>query len=185
MKLSKIIRLRIGNRLLAIKVFAWNTQVHNHTGITNQTPDGMLVPFWDFQEGTSLGEIIGTLRDVQQEWGLSTIYILQTNPKESYRAFCLDKVDFQEAIAILSSTSYIDINYLRSLAMRKLNVIRVTEKEGTKNKIVEVLDTWNNNLRKQSSHHGLFFGKLYGHVTINEYPESRLQVKLSRYETLR
>jgi len=184
MKIERKFRLRFGNRILAFKFLMWNSKVFDHTGISNQCNDGYYIPFWDFANLSPpipLALIASALKEAQEMFELSDIYIIQTKPRPSYRAFCLDKIPFQEAVTILGYTRFIDINYLRTLASRGRAIIRISQKPDTKNEIVAVLK--GRGRREISTHHMVFLAKLYGFSTkMYGFP---IKITLSRYESLR
>lgn len=187
MRINKTFRLRIGkSRLLAIKIQAWNKELHTHYGITNETPERLkkYIPFWDFQENTTQSEVESALREIQKEYCLSTIYILQTKPNPSYRAIAFDELDWQEYIAILASTSFIDLDYLRFTVMRGRAVIRISEKDGTKNTLVGWIHGYAIG-RKVSAHHRTFFNALYPEIKPVFPMPKPIKVRLSKYESFR
>src|SRR6058998_567963 len=156
MRLNKIIRIPLPrNRLLAFKLFMWYEKMNVHYGVTNEVPSGGYIPFWDFREDIPLDILQEEMIDVQERHKLSNIYFLQTTPKQSFRAFSLDVMSFNRYISILSDTNWIDQSYLKHTVMRGRAVIRITEKDGTKNKLVSVLYDDKHNLL--SNHHASFF----------------------------
>jgi hypothetical protein len=181
------LRLRIGKRLIGVTVRFWNSNIYTRYGIENTTSDGKWVPFWDFKEGIELIDIAHDLSFVQDEFGLSTIYIIQSYPRASFRAFCLDKVEFKELIQILGSTQYIDMNYLRFLAIRRKNVIRIISKEGDSDRIITKLEN-KSVLRQKSFSHAMIFNKVYD-LNLKElfdyFVKEPVKVTLSKYESLR
>lgn len=182
--MKKIHKIRIGNWKLGFQW--WFQKVYDRIGIDNTCFDGKYVPFWDFQDDpvTPLSRITIALNQIADEWGLSTIYVVQSSPHESYRAFCFDKVDFRENLAILAETDWVDQNYLRSFARYKRSVIRVIPKRerGDHDKIVSQLDH-TTMLRPKSLQHAFFFHKMYG-VGSNVIPV-HLNIKRSQYESFR
>ncbi|HYT45170.1 MAG TPA: hypothetical protein VEP90_22780, partial [Methylomirabilota bacterium] len=134
MRFNKTIKLRLGKRLLSFRISFWNVQTHIRYGITNETVDGKLIPFFDFKEGYELIDIAHELSLIQEAWGLSTIYIIQSYPRASFRAFCLDKCDFEELVSILCGIKYIDFQYFRNLVNRRKSVLRIISKEGDQDK---------------------------------------------------
>jgi hypothetical protein len=186
MRFSKIFRFTLGSRILAIKINTWNQELHTHYGITNQTPEGKFIPFWDFIEDIPIEMMIASLRKVQYQFNLEDIYILQTYPKESYRAFCFDEFDFQDYITILSSTDLIDWSYLKHTVMRNRAVIRVTEKDGTKNRLIQILHGMDHDkLFPTAIHHRAFFSAIYPELPIPRIIPRPIKVRLSRYESFR
>jgi hypothetical protein len=187
MRFSKIFRFTLGSRILAVKINAWNQELHTHYGITNQIPNSnKVIPFWDFDEKAPINYIIGALKIVQQQFGLSDIFILQTYPKESYRAFCFDEFAFEDYIMILVSTRCIDWSYLKHTIMRGRAVIRVTEKDGTKNKLIKTLDgEESNDLFPTSIHHRAFLSAIYPEIPKPRIIPRPIKVRLSKYESFR
>jgi hypothetical protein len=182
------LRFRIGKRLIGVTVRFWNSNIHTRYGIENTTSDKKWIPFWDFKEGIELIDIAHDLSFVQDEFGLSTIYIIQSYPRASFRAFCLDKVEFKELIQILGSTQYIDMNYLRFLAIRRKNVIRIISKEGDSDRIICTLKE-KSILREKSFSHAVIFSKAYN-MDLKELLENQITIEpvkitLSKYESLR
>ncbi len=79
-----IIRIPLFGRTLAFQIRTWIAKISTHYGVTNQTPDGYFIPMWDFAEDRDLEEIMYSLSKVQDEFGLSTIYVLQTFPTDRF-----------------------------------------------------------------------------------------------------
>ncbi len=184
MRLQKLIRLSLGSRILAIKVNIWNQELHNHYGITNETSDGKYIPFWDFVEDIPIEYIYKALRSIQMKHLLGDIYVLQTYPKESYRAFSLDPMPFQFFVSILAGTRYIDINYLKHSVIRGRAVIRITEKDGTKNILIKRLSCGGETTR--SPHHEAFFNAIYPEVHLSqETSPNPIKVAIHKYESFR
>lgn len=185
--MRKKIRFRLGSHVIAMQF--WNIQVKDRLGITNECEDGMLLPFFDFQNEpvTELYNVYHALDSTVQEWGLSTAYVIQSYPRISYRAFCLDKVTFRECIAILSGTDYIDENYIRSLGRRRHSVLRVLSKEGDQDKCVSMIRS-QSVLRKKSARHAVFFKVMYGitlPLDVNIPKEETVSLPMWRYESKR
>jgi hypothetical protein len=187
MRFSKIFRFTLGSRILAVKINAWNQELHTHYGITNQVPNsGLVIPFWDFIENLPIPYLLASLRKVQADFNLSDIIVLQTYPKESYRAFAFDELTFQDYITILSSTRYIDWSYLKHTIMRNRAVIRVTEKDGTKNKVLTILDgKETDDMFPRSIHHRAFFSVIYPELPKPRIIPRPIKVRLSKYESFR
>lgn len=184
MKFNTSFRLRIGNRLFTVSILGWNSLVHDRKGITNETRDGRFVPFFDFQDNTPFDRIQQSLRHIQDEWGLGSIYVIQSYPRESYRAFALDTVEFRENIAILAETDCLDEAYLRSFARRRKSVLRVIPKRdlGDRDKLRYTLDNFSQ-LRPRSIDHAIFFHKMFG-IPFTGIIQS-IKLKKSDYESFR
>lgn len=177
--MGRTIKVRIGNWKFGFRF--WFQKVYDRTGVTNETQDGMFVPFFDFRSGTTLDNVVHSLTHLQKEFGLSTAYIIQSYPRESYRAFTTDKVDFRENIQILTECDWLDENYLRSFVRRKRSVLRVVSKKerGEEDRIVDILPN-GGHLRDRSDDHEIFLmHRFYGHFVFDH----DLRVMLSRYES--
>ncbi len=185
MRIRRKIRLRLGNhRLLFFRLEFWNQVIHDRIGLSNQCYDGTFIPYWDFKEGTSFDRIERSLREIQQEWVLGDIFIIQTFPRESFRALAFDKVDFMELIGILADTEYLDENYLKWFVYKKYNTLRITPKEGTHDMAIGFLNG-SKSTREMSYKHETFFTKLYRLPYIPQGKPERISFKIERYESLR
>ena len=117
-------------------------------------------------------------------WRLSEIYLFQTFPKASYRAVCLDKFNFNHFISILSGTQFIDSSYLKHSIIRNRAVIRFSEKDGTKNKLIDIIPGYAVG-RNRSPDHAVFLSSLYPDVKpIFPIPKP-IKLRLSKYESFR
>ncbi len=183
MRFSRIFRFTLGSRILAIKLQMWNQELHTHYGITNETHDGMYIPFWDFIEDVSLEIISQSLRDIQKRFDISDIYIFQTVPKLSFRAVAFEPYEWKEYIAILASTDLIDLSYLKHSIMRGRAVIRISEKDGTKNTMVKHLVS-ESDLPK-SIDHWQFFSSIYPEMDKPIVQLDKVRIRMSKYESFR
>lgn len=188
MRFSKIFRFTLGSRILAVKINAWNQELHTHKGITNQVPGTQLyIPFWDFEENKSLERIRDGLRRIQEEQYLGDIYIIQTTPQLSFRAFSFDEMGWQYYISILAGTENIDLNFLKFTVMRNRAVIRITEKDGTKNKLVDIIRAKepSDNSLFGAIHHKAFLHLIYPEVPNPKFIPNPIKLKGSKYESFR
>jgi hypothetical protein len=174
--------------MLALKLNMWNERLSTYYGVTNETSDGFYVPFWDFVENIQADDLLNTLKNAQEEYGLSDIHIIQTTPKLSFRAVAFDKIDWREYIALLADTDFLDHSYLKHSVMRGRAVIRISNKPSTENKIVSSLKN-DSLLRQKSVDHATFFGWLFGiplgNWSIGMNPPKFYNLRLSKYETFR
>lgn len=190
MRYSKIFRVNLGSRILALKLNIWNERLSTYYGVTNETGNGFYVPFWDFVEDISPDDLLNTLRHQQEEYGLSDIHIIQTAPRASYRAVGFDQLEWREYIALLADTDFLDPSYLKHSVMRGRAVIRLSNKPGTENKIISSLKM-DSLLRKKSVDHAVLFAWLFGislgtwSLSMPSPPTKKLNLKLSKYETFR
>ncbi len=185
MRIRRKIRLRLGNhRLLFFRLEFWNQVIHDRIGLSNQCDDGTFVPYWDFKEGSKQEWIEHSLLDVQQRFALGDIFVIQTFPKESYRAFGFDKLDFMELVSLLAETEYLDENYLKWFVYKKYNTLRITQKEGTHDIAVGFLNG-TKSTREMSWKHEAFFTKLYKLPYIPLGKPEPTRYRIERYESLR
>jgi len=177
-----IIRIPIFGRTLALQLRTWIAKISTHYGVTNQTPDGYFIPMWDFAEDRDLDIIMQSLSKVQDEYGLSTIYVFQTYPTESYRAVCFDKFDFAKCVGIICMTDNVDFNYLRFIWIRKRFVLRLRNKIDREQKLVRVLHSFKEKYEKSLDHQAVF-SKFYSGIP--KPTVDKVRVTLSKYESFR
>src|SRR5437867_465565 len=183
LKWNRIFRVRLGSRILACKVNIWNQELHTHYGVTNETHDGMYIPFWDFIEDIPLQRVVESLREAQRHFDFSDVYIFQTYPKLSFRAVAFEPYEWKEYIKILASTDLIDMAYLKHSVMRGRAVLRLSEKDGTKNMLVHHLIS-ESDLPKSIDHWQLF-STLYPEMDKPIIQVNKLRLRLSKYESFR
>jgi hypothetical protein len=176
-----VIRIPLFKKTLALQFRAWYTPISIHYGITNSTFDGYYIPFWDFAEEFKFANILNAIRATQNQFDLSTVYVLQSTPTESYRAVCFDKMTWTRCVAVIGSTECLDHNYLRFSIIRGRFVLRVTEKEGRKEKMVKALLSVP--FLPRSPDHAAFFHAKYPEIPGPQSLNPR--VTLSKYESFR
>ncbi len=179
-----IIRIPIFGRTLALQIRTWIAKISTHYGVTNQTPDGYFIPMWDFAEDRHLEDIMNSLSKVQDEFGLSTIYVLQTFPTESYRAVCFDKLIFTKSMGIICMTDNIDHQYLRFSWIRLRCVLRLSKKIGREERLVGTLPSFNDKYEKSVDHQSIF-AKFYEGIPSPNPSPLKVRVSLSKYESFR
>lgn len=184
MRINKKIRFRFGNRLIFFRAEFWNQIIHDRVGLSNQCDNGMFVPYWDFKEGTTYDQAFDALIETQFQFALGDIFIVQTYPRESFRAFGFDKLDYMEFVGVLAETHYLDVNYLKWFVMKEYNTLRVTQKERTKDMVVGFLNG-NKSMRDMSYKHEVFFTKFYKLPYIPHGKPEPISFKIERYESLR
>lgn len=176
-----VIRIPFFGRTLALHFRAWIAKISTHYGVTNQTPDGYFIPMWDFAEDRDLDTIMRALSDIQDEFRLSTIYVFQTYPTESYRAVCFDKLIFVKCMGIICMTNHIDHQYLRFSWIRMRCVLRLTQKIGREERLVGTLPS--HSTYEKSLGHQYIFSKFYNGISSVSRPKET--IKLSQYESFR
>jgi hypothetical protein len=100
-------------------------------GVTSLQSDGDAVGhmvMWDL-EGCSLEEAEQTLKQAQQKYNLSHIYIV-SDAEGSYRAWCFSKVDFPTFLSILvDSLSILDYSFFYYTVKRRKATLRISDKK--------------------------------------------------------
>ncbi len=177
-----IIRIPLFGRTLAFQIRTWIAKISTHYGVTNQTPDGYFIPMWDFSEDRDLEVIMESLSKVQDEFGLSTIYVFQTFPTESYRAVCFDKLIFTKSMGIICMTDNIDHQYLRFSWIRLRCVLRLSTKKDREERLVGVLPSFEEKYEKSLDHQAVF-SKFYDGIP--KPTLDKIRVTLSKYESFR
>jgi len=176
-----IIRIPLFGRTLAFQIRTWIAKISTHYGVTNQTPDGYFIPMWDFAEDRDLEEIMYSLSKVQDEFRLSTIYVFQTYPTESYRAVCFDKLIFTKSMGIICMTDNIDHQYLRFSWIRLRCVLRLSKKTEREERLVGTLPRESS--FEKSLDHQAIFSKFYSGIP--KPALDKVRVILSKYESFR
>jgi hypothetical protein len=84
---------------------------------------------WDLDGCPDLEGVGIALRSVQKKYRLSNIYIVSDKPGH-YRAFCFTRVDFIKYLEILTSTPYVDFNFIWWTVYYACGTLRYSPKEG-------------------------------------------------------
>lgn len=95
---------------------------------------------WDFDD-IELNSVIESLNSVQSTFGLPKIHILETEKGNGYHAYCLCKVSFKDACAILAITQGIDMRYYTAGVMRHKWTLRIGEKSGRSIKAIHIINS--------------------------------------------
>ena len=184
LRFQRILRFTLGSRILAIKINVWNQELHTHYGVTNETYDGMFIPFWDFIEDIPLERVVESLNEARRYFGnISDIYIFQTVPKLSFRAVAFEMFEWKQYLSLLAYTDLIDMSYFKHSVMRGRAVLRLSEKDGTKNTLVKHL-LGESDLLKSIDHWQLF-STMYPEMDKPIVQLKKLRLKLSKYESFR
>lgn len=128
-------------------------------GFANNTLDGRYVMFLDY-DTPSLDSIKATMRELQDKFYLSDIYIFETN--NGFHCICFDKITLDQYLAILN-LSYCCENFRKTPLLFGHNqwTLRLTEKDGRKPKFIYRL-TSNYNILEKSFAHISIIEKIYG-----------------------
>lgn len=129
-----ILRLRIGNWRFTTTFI----KVQDVIGVNSILPDGQHILMWDFDD-TEFIDVLTSLKNTQEQYDLSNIYVLNTGKPNSYIAYCFKKVPWQKAVEIIASTPFICWEYFRWAIIRKHFTLRVTAKSGRKPKLAYII----------------------------------------------
>lgn len=115
-------------------------------GVTSLQNDGSHTLFWDL-ENTDLTQIEETLRNIQDKYGLSHIYIV-SDFKGSYRAWCFSKVTFKTLLNILvDCIDILDYNFFFYTVKRRKATLRTDRKKNRPNqKLIKVLPSFSSEI---------------------------------------
>jgi len=84
---------------------------------------------WDFDD-MNLNSVVECLIPIQFSFNLPRISILETEKEKGYHAYCLCKVSFKDACAILALTQGIDMRFYTAGVMRHKWTLRLGDKSG-------------------------------------------------------
>lgn len=94
--------------------------------------------FWDLEK-CSLKEAEATLRSIQRDYDLGTIFITSDFPN-SFRAWCFTKVDFNTLLHILLETEFVDYNFFYWTVQKGKATLRIShKKDRLQQKIISIL----------------------------------------------
>jgi len=100
-------------------------------GVNSNLEDGNHVLFWDFDNST-LREVIDSLEEVSDRFGLPAIALLTTGAPKHWHAYCLTRCERREAQAILGWTRGLDKMYQAFGILRGYWTLRFTPKGSRK-----------------------------------------------------
>jgi hypothetical protein len=130
-------RLKIGN----LTFFFMVAHTQRLEGLTSLQKDGRHIVLWDI-EGCTLTEAEETLRNVQQQYNLSNIFIV-SDAERSFRAWCFSRVDFKTYLRILLDTQHLDSIFFDYTFKRKKATLRVSNKANREpQRLVSVLKSY-------------------------------------------
>jgi len=126
MNKSGLNRINIRLKIRNITIFFMVARTQTASGISSKVGNNKHIILWDLDECT-LKQAEDTLRDVQQEYNLSHIYII-SDKVGSYRALCFSIVDFNTLMKIIISANYVDEYFISYTARRMKATLRLTKK---------------------------------------------------------
>lgn len=109
-------------------------------GVYSILDNDMHFLMWDFDD-MEIVDVYHALVDVQELFILPKISILETEKGNGYHAYCLYKVSFKGACAILALTRGIDMRYYTAGVMRHKWTLRIGEKSGREIKPCHVINS--------------------------------------------
>lgn len=155
-------------------------------GVSNETQDGLFVPFWDF-DGVPYARVERGLFDVQRAFGLGNVHVLRSSPGDNYMAFAFDKMPEVECKAALRAHPDQDSGHVECWDYRGHTTLRWTSKRDG------VVIEWIGCLQRrghvshwsQSWAHWRFFAELYEGVMLRlpTRPDSLSRVRIEGYRS--
>lgn len=109
-------------------------------GFNSLLTDGNHILMWDFDD-TDLKSVKYALEDVQADYHLPKIYILETKKDTNFSAYCFGRFRWKFAVKIVADTIGVDWNYFRWSVFREKFTLRATDKGYGKPHKVAVLDS--------------------------------------------
>lgn len=168
-------------------------------GITNETEDGMYVPFVDY-DGINLDKVYQEANRIIKRWGLSGLCVIATKENltkdgdtyGNYHLVGFDKLKFHEHLDLLRDTCC-DRNFIRvpQFFRYKHWVLRVAPKYDDHSwrmlKDKPYIKCWikgvKNGLRSQSKGHYQFMRKYYGLMPLKLNWDAGEGIKIINYNT--
>lgn len=173
-----ILRLEDKNDIMVIKYFKL---MDNIGGLSSLTEDGYHVGFIDIDD-YNIEKLIEKLLRIQEEFKLSTFYILQSSNK-SYHAICLDKHSLGFWIDVLRSfDNKMTLQYQRFAITRGRFVLRITEK-GDKEKPILIKKVLGFSKSFKSNAHYNFLKVRYGIEDFGIF-DSYTKIMIENYQTV-
>ena len=120
-----ILKIRLGMHKLVVTF----SKIEDVVGVNSLLEDGTHILMWDFDYEDE-EKVIAVLEWEQAFWKLPNIYVLKTAEEKGFHAYCLTRVPFLKACAILADTNLIDETYYRMGVFRKKWTLRISEKSG-------------------------------------------------------
>jgi hypothetical protein len=120
------------NLPFSFTISVWIQKVDRVLGINSRIgkrEDDKHILLWDFDNKNLLGVKL-SLMGIQSKYGLSNIYIIGGDKKNSYKAICFDKYPFWLMIGILYDTLDIDQSFYRWTVRKGQATMRIGKKRG-------------------------------------------------------
>jgi hypothetical protein len=135
-------RFNIRFKFHDITIFGMIANTQTLEGVTSLQNDGKHIVMWDL-ENCTLEQAEKTLKEIQDVYGLSDIFIVTDNDK-TYRAWCFSKVSFDVYLRILvDCLPIIDYSFFYYTVKRKKATLRTSSKKGRpKQRLVCVLKSF-------------------------------------------
>lgn len=136
-------RINLRFKFKGYTFFLMLAQTQKLIGITSKVVNDKLkrhYVFWDLEK-CSLAEAEATLRSIQKDYDLGTIFITSDFPK-SFRAWCFTRVDFNTLLHILLETEFVDYNFFYWTVERGKATLRISDKQDReKQKIISIISS--------------------------------------------
>jgi len=120
-------RIRIGKWRLTFTI----ARVTDVIGVNSKLPDGKHILMWDFDD-VPLKNVITALMDIQADYELPNIYIVNSGKPKHYMAYCFKRTDWRKAVQIVINTKHVDYAFIKYGLYREHFTLRVSPKNGRK-----------------------------------------------------
>lgn len=121
------VRFRILSRVFVI----YTKRIHNTVGINSDLKDGKHCILFDF-DASDFHTVKKELEFVQTKYDLANIHIASTGKEGHFHAYCLQRVELNEAIAICLDCPSIDSTFIQFALHRKHFTLRIASKNKRK-----------------------------------------------------
>jgi hypothetical protein len=96
-------------------------------GFVSKLDDDRHILMWDF-DGVSENEVRHALSEAITRWVLPDVLVWSTGRPYSWHAVCLEPYSFEDALAIVATTKYVDKWYVALAALRGYFTLRYSSK---------------------------------------------------------
>ena len=107
-------------------------------GVNSLLANGDHFIMWDFDE-QDVTEVASALRQVQKEFKLPTIYLVNTGKPKSWHGYCFKRVKYPLLLHILAATKGMDRMWFNIGVLRGFFTLRYTPRSGREFKPAYVL----------------------------------------------
>lgn len=123
-------------KLLNRRIVFYSRRVVPVLGVNSTLENGLHVPMMEFDE-INPRELLAELKNVQDEFRLGEILILETGRPDSFHAIVLNSLEWTDAVRVAAYCRYTDLKHLQFSLKRMHFTLRLSNK---KNRAITLFD---------------------------------------------